>query len=90
MFVEELTECIPSTDDVQSEYDNKMIAEALNRFLLSLDEEKRNIFVRRYFYSDPIDVIAKGMHMGEGKVKTVLFRTRNALRNFLMEEGIAL
>ena len=90
VFIDELTECIPSGDDIQSDYDNKMIAEALNRFLMSLDEEKRKIFVRRYFYSDPIEVIARGMSIGEGKVKTVLFRTRNALRKFLEEEGIYL
>ena len=89
-LLNELTECIPSQTDVQSEYDNKVLAEALNRFLYSLDDEKRNIFIRRYFYSDPIDVIARGMNIGVGKVKTVLFRTRNALRNFLSEEGISL
>jgi RNA polymerase sigma-70 factor (ECF subfamily) len=75
---------------VQKEYDNKLLAEALNRFLYSLDEEKRKIFVRRYFYSDPIEVIAQQMNVGVGKVKTVLFRTRNALRKFLLEEGIEL
>ncbi len=87
-LLSELSECIPSEADVVKEYDNKLLAEALNRFLYSLDEEKRNMFVRRYFYSDPIDVIARGMNVGVGKVKTVLFRTRNALRNFLSEEGI--
>ena len=87
-LVSELTECIPSQADVEKEYDNKLLSEALNRFLYSLDEERRNIFVRRYFYSDPIDVIARGMNVGAGKVKTVLFRTRNALRKFLLEEGI--
>ena len=89
-LVSELTECIPSQSDVEMEYDNKLLAEALNRFLYSLDDEKRNIFIRRYFYSDPIDVIARGMNVSIGKVKTVLFRTRNALRNFLLEEGIEL
>ena len=89
-LISELSECIPSSSDVQGEYDNKLLAEALNRFLYSLDDEKRNIFIRRYFYSDPIDVIARGMNVSLGKVKTVLFRTRNALRNFLVEEGIEL
>ena len=89
-LIVELSECIPSSDDVQASYDNKLLAEAINRFLFSLDELKRNVFIRRYFYSDPIDVIAKGMEISEGKAKTVLFRTRNALRNFLLEEGISL
>ncbi len=90
IFIDELTECIPSDVDLQSEYDNRQIAEALNRFLLSLDKEKRQIFVRRYFYSDSLIDIARNMGVGEGKVKTVLFRVRAALREFLEKEGIAL
>ncbi len=89
-FVDELTECVPSPDSVQMQYDNKLLAEALNRFLSSLDEEKRCIFIRRYFYSDSIDEIARGMRMSQGKIKTVLFRARNALRRYLEEEGISL
>ena len=90
VLVEELSECIPSEIDVQHEYDNRQLSELLNRFLLSLDEEKRRIFVRRYFYSDSVDGIARRMRISEGKVKSVLFRTRNALRKFLEEEGVAL
>lgn len=90
VFVEELTESIPSNDDVASNYDNNLLAEALNKFLLSLDEEKRYVFVRRYYYSDSIEAIAKKMRVSEGKIKTVLFRTRNALRKYFMEEGIML
>lgn len=89
-LVAELTECIPSNSNVEREYDNKLLAEALNRFLYSLDEEKRRIFIRRYFYSDRLDEIARSMNLSVGKVKTVLFRTRNALREFLLEEGIEL
>ena len=90
ILIDELTECIPSSEDVQTQYDNKMPAEALNRFLLSLEDEKRHIFIRRYFYSDQLDEIARRMNISEGKVKTVLFRVRNALRNYLEEEGISL
>ena len=90
VFVEELTECIPSNDDVVSSYDNKLLEGALNRFILSLDEEKRHIFVRRYYYSDSIEAIADEMRMGEGKIKTALFRVRKALRKYLEEEGISL
>lgn len=90
MLVDELTDCIPSDCDLQADYDNRQLAEALNTFLLSLEEEKRYMFVRRYYYSDSIADIARQLRVSEGKVKTVLFRTRNALRNFLEREGFAL
>lgn len=89
-LVEELTDCIPSDYSLETEYDNQRLAEALNRFLLSLDEQKRYIFIRRYYYSDAVIDIARQTRASEGKVKTVLFRVRSALRKFLEEEGFAI
>ena len=89
-LIEELTDAIPSDCDLQAEYDNTLLAQALNRFLRSLDEEKRYVFVRRYYYSDPIGQIARALRVSEGKIKTDLFRLRGALKKFLEQEGIAL
>jgi RNA polymerase sigma-70 factor (ECF subfamily) len=89
-LIEELTDCIPSDCNLQADYDNRRLAEALNRFLRELDEEKRYVFVRRYYYSDSISEVAKRVGVGEGKVKTVLFRVRGELRKFLEKEGFAI
>ena len=89
-FIDELSECIPSETDLQTEYDNRRLAELLNVFLRSLDEEKRTIFVRRYYFSDSVSDIARMLGMSEGKIKTSLYRTRKELRNFLEREGIAI
>ena len=89
-FIDELGECIPSETDPQTEYDNRRLSELLNTFLRSLDEQKRTIFVRRYFFSDSIFDIAKMLRISEGKTKTVLHRTRNELRKFLEGEGVAI
>ena len=62
----------------------------LNRFVESLDEEKRYIFIRRYYYSDAIDVIAKNLGSGVGRIKTILHRLRKDLKNILEEGGIAI
>ncbi|MBQ5892875.1 MAG: sigma-70 family RNA polymerase sigma factor, partial [Clostridia bacterium] len=55
----ELSECIPSSESVEADYENGRLADALNQFLASLPTEKRAIFLRRYFYSQPIGVIAE-------------------------------
>jgi RNA polymerase sigma-70 factor (ECF subfamily) len=89
-FIDELGECIPSETDLQTEYDNRRLSELLNTFLRSLDEQKRTIFVRRYFFSDSISDIAEMLGVSEGKTKTVLHRTRNELRKFLEREGVAI
>lgn len=90
VLTEELTDCIPSGVSVETDFENRLLADAINRFLLSLDEEKRYVFVRRYFYSDPLAVLARRCNMRESKVKTTLFRTRSALKAFLEKEGIAI
>ena len=89
-LVDELSDCIPSDCDLESEYNNRRLADSLNTFLLTLDEQKRYVFVRRYYYSDSIAEIARAIHVGEGKVKTMLFRMRNALRTFLETEGFSI
>lgn len=83
----EMEECIPSPDDFDCRIDDMVFAEAMNSFLGRLDEEKRKIFVRRYWYADSVQEISKKLLLSESKVKTVLFRTRKKLREFLEKEG---
>ena len=87
-LVEELTECVPDGGNLFAEYENGRLKEALDRFLMSLDSEKRTIFVRRYFYSQPVLEIAMSLGIGESKVKTVLFRARAELKNLLEKEEL--
>ncbi len=87
-LIEELSECIPSQSDVVSEYENGRLKESLDRFLRGLDEKKRVIFIRRYFYSEPIEQIAKRLGMKTGSVKSILSRARQSLREILEMEGL--
>lgn len=86
--VEELTECIPDTLGVLEEYENQRLSDTLNRFLSELDVKKRSIFIRRYFYSQPIEKIAAELGMKEGTVKSILSRTRQSLKVILEEEKL--
>lgn len=83
----ELECCIPSAVDIEAELDEKVLSKAVSDFLRTLSEEKRNIFLRRYWFLDTVADISKRYKITEGKVKSVLFRTRNALRTYLEEEG---
>lgn len=83
----EMEECIPSPDDGACRIDNIALRDALNLFLCTLDAEKRNIFLRRYWYTDSIADISARFGISKGKVKTTLFRCRKALREFLEKEG---
>ena len=86
----ELEQCIPAPDDTECRIDDMAMSEAINGFLGALNEEKRNIFVRRYWYLDSIADISKRFALSESKVKTTLFRCRNRLREHLEKEGYTL
>ncbi len=86
----ELTDCIPDGRDLSQDYENGRLAHLLHRFLEELSEEKRYMFIRRYFYSDEISAIAAQLGMGISKVKTTLFRLRNDLKKRLEEEDLPL
>ena len=86
----EMEECIPSPDDLDARLDDMAIKKALDGFLSSLEEGKREIFLRRYWYCDPISSISARMGVKEGKIKMILLRTRESLRAYLQKEGIEL
>ena len=83
----EMEQCIPAPDDSSCRMDDLALRTAINDFLGKLDEEKRNMFVRRYWFLDSVADIAKRYGISESKVKTTLFRCRNRLREYLIKEG---
>ena len=86
-FTEELEQCIPASGDVGQELDGAELGRVISLFLHGQSKEKRVMFVRRYFYLDTIEAIAKGFGCSESKVKTRLFRMRKELRRYLEKEG---
>ena len=83
----ELEQCIPAPDDTERSIDAIMLCEAINTFLATLTDEKRNIFMRRYWYMDSIASISRNYGLTQSKVKSMLFRSRNQLREYLEKEG---
>ena len=87
---EEMEQCIPAPDDLECRIEDMVLSEAINVFLGKLDREKRNVFLRRYFYLDSIADIAKRYALTESKVTAMLFRCRKQLREHLIKEGYVL
>lgn len=86
-LTEEMEQCIPSHEDVAEKLDGDTLAEKISDFLNGKSEEKRNIFMRRYWYLDSVQVIAKRFDMTQSNVKVTLFRLRNELKEYLEKEG---
>lgn len=88
--LDELGDCFTDGNTPERELDAKLLNQAINRFLRKLPKENRNVFIGRYFYFDSVKSIAKYCGMSEAKVKTMLFRTRQRLKEYLKAEGFEL
>lgn len=83
----EMELCIPDRSQ-DRHLEGKELGAVLNRFLGTISRENRLIFLRRYWFADSIEDIAKRYHFSQSKVKTSLHRTRSKLSAFLEQEGI--
>lgn len=88
LSLSELSECVSASDDTEAQYVAGQTAKAISNFLRGIDYESRNIFLRRYWYSDSISDIGSRFEISESKVKSILFRTRNKLQQYLRKEGM--
>lgn len=87
---DEIENCIPAPNDLEQKLDSKEIGRIISTFLYEQSSEMRAVFVRRYWYMDPIKDIAEMFQISESKVKSILLRMRNKLREHLEEEDIHL
>ena len=86
--LDELNECeILLNNNVSEEMDRKELENSINKYLEKLPKQKRQIFVRRYFYLDEIKEIADRFNLKESAVKVLLHRMRRKLKSYLENEG---
>ena len=88
LALEELGECIPSGDQVEREVEARELGRVLEQFLSTLPEEKRRMFLLRYWYLMPNREIAQRLGWTEGRVRTTLHRVRRQLMTYLQERGM--
>lgn len=87
LALEELEECVSGENSVEERYQRKELAIAINRFLDSLPETERNVFLCRYWYVDTVQDVADIFGFSVAKVNSMLHRTREKLRGVLEKEG---
>ena len=86
--LDELEECIPGGTYPEQALEENELARAIGSFVSGLSKTEKKIFVLRYWYVAPIDDIADQLGFSTGKIKSILFRTRKKLKNYLEEEGL--
>lgn len=87
LALDELEDCVADTRNVEQDYERKELARAFNRFLDTLPETERNVFLCRYWFLDSVADIAAVFGFSQSKVASMLHRTRAKLRKQLEKEG---
>ena len=87
LVLDELEGCIAGRQNVENAYIHKELTEAINRYLDTLTQMERNIFLCRYWYLDPIADIASNFGLSQSKVTSMLYRLRKKLRVQLEKGG---
>ena len=83
---EDLEPFLPAAPDGAGE--SSEFRRVLNEFLRELPQQQRSCFIRRYWYGESVREIAQACRISEGTVKSLLFRTRDRLRQTLVKEEI--
>ncbi len=86
LVLDELEECIAGSSDVESELSMRELEKSINRFVQSLSKKEANLFVRRYFFTESVGMIAGRYGMTENHVMVTLSRTRSKLKKHLEQE----
>ena len=88
LALDELEEVLSDSHSVEEAVEAKELSTAINGFIATLNKSDRFIFMRRYWYSDPVQDIARMADSTTSSVTVRLFRIREKLRFYLEKEGL--
>lgn len=77
------------TDPMQASTEQGELRQAVRTAVFSMEQPDREIFIRHYYYLQPLRQVAEQMGMLESTVKTRLRRGRLALKERLTQGGFA-
>ena len=86
--LDELSECVSGMESAEDRAIRKEVLASINRFLGTLKDTERSVFLCRYWYLDSTEEIAEKSGFTASKVKSMLFRIRKRLYAQLTEEGL--
>ena len=90
IMLDELSECIPSDVSLEKEIEDKEITAAINTWLKSISADERYLFIRRYWYGDAVNELAKQQKVSPHTMTQRLYRIREKLKNYFEKKGIAI
>lgn len=87
IILDELSEIVSGTSDVEKTAEDRELIAEINRFLETLDEDKRRMFVMRFVLCESVKSVSKNLGISENRVSVGLNRTKKLLKQHLEKEG---
>lgn len=89
-LLDELQDCIPSPLTVSHEIEEKELTEIINEWLLSLSQNDRSLFVRRYWIGKTINELAVEYGTTPNSLAKRMYKLRQKLKLTLEQEGYSI
>ncbi len=88
LILEELESCLPAAPSAAEETEAAALEDSVSRFLHTLPEQECSIFLRRYWFAEPLSEIARRYGLNLNTVKSSLHRSRGKLKRHLEREEL--
>ena len=76
-----------SSENPEQNFQEREQALFIQKAIMALQHSEREIFIRHYYYYQPVSVIAEEMNVNLSTVKTKLRRGREKLKELLTRGG---
>lgn len=90
LLLSELEDCIPAATQVEEVIEGQQLSALISDWLESLSAEERTLFIRRYWFGEELQQLAKEFRITPNALAGRMLKLRKALRRQLEEEGITL
>jgi len=88
--LDELSDIVSGKDNVEEAIEHRELMRDIDSFLESLPKKKRDIFIRRYWYTDSVNDISARYGLKPSAVSMMLKRLCLKMREHLTERGYKL
>ena len=85
-LLDELDETIPSSFRVEEQIEAAELSALIDRWLAAQKKDDRILFVRRYYFGDPVKELAAAYGCSEQKMAQIMLRLRRSLKKAI-EQG---
>ena len=89
IMLSELNDCVPSSSNVEQTIEVMQLSDYISEWLDSLPEEDCALFVRRYWFGDEVQELAKKCGITAAQMAQRMLRLRKSLKASLEQKGVA-